>query len=114
MNTHAPTDLFDLMSRWDVEAKTIPSFLRRKARTLSESQRRNLLIRRSVLNRVLEEMRNAMAGMTAHYRGVVDGVVVIEADTEEECWAIVHNEGTVEFQLCTAWVLTDSAIAHQK
>jgi hypothetical protein len=55
-----------------------------------------------------------MAGMTAHYRGVVDGVVVIEADTEEECWAIVHSEGTVEFKLCTDWVLTDSAIAHQK
>jgi len=114
MTNHAPTDLFDLMSRWDTEAKTIPSFLQRKADSLSESQRRNLLIRRNLLNRLLEELRDAMTEMTAHYRGIIDGVVVIEAETEEECWARVHDAGTVEFKLCTGWALTDSAIEHEK
>lgn len=114
MNENAPIDLFDLMSRWDVEAKAIPSYVRRHVASLSATDRRDLYVRRSVLNRILEELRDTMAGMTATYRGIIDGVVVIEADNEDECWARVHDEGTVEFKLCTTWVLTDAAIEHQK
>lgn len=114
MNTHAPADLFDLMSRWDVEAKAIPAYLLRKGSALPESERRNLLVRRTVLIRLIEELRDVMAGMSAHYRGIVDGVVVIEADTEEACWAVVHDEGTVEFNLCAGWFPTDASLAHEK
>ena len=81
---------------------------------MSATERRNLLVRRTVLNQVIEELRDVMAGMSAHYRGIVDGVVIIESDNEEDCWAAVHSAGTVEFKLCTDWALTDAAIAHQK
>lgn len=114
MNTRAHTDLFDLIARWDVEVKTIPEYLLRQGSAIAESERRNLLVRRAVLKRVIEELRDVMVGMTVRYRGIVDGVVIIEADTEEECWAAVHDAGTVEFKLGTDWMLTDSAIAHQK
>jgi hypothetical protein len=52
--------------------------------------------------------------MRVNYRGLVDGVVVITAATEEECWAKVGDAGTVEFELCTHWAPTDSAIEHGK
>jgi hypothetical protein len=114
MNTHPPEDLFDLMSRWDIEAKEIPAYLLRQGAALSASDRNNLLVRRAVLIRLVKELRDTMAGMAVRYRGVVNGQVWIEADTEEECWAKVKDQGTVEFRLCSHWVLTDSAIEHQK
>lgn len=109
---NAHTDLFDLMSRWDVEANVIPSYLMRR-RNLSQAERHDLLVRRATLVRVVEELRDAMAAMPACYRGLVDGKVVIEANTEEECWAVVHDAGTVEFQLCTVWAPTDNALEHR-
>lgn len=112
MNTQAPGDLFDLIARWDVEAKTIPSYLVRQGSALTESERKQLMYRRTILKRLIVELRDAMHGMTVHYRGLVNGEVVIESDNEEACWAGVGNRGTVEFLLCTDWVPTDSAIAH--
>lgn len=113
MNTSAQGDLFDLIARWDVEAKTIPSYLLRQGSAVTESERKNLLVRRTVIKRLMLELREAMAGMAVHYRGLVNGKVVIEAETEEACWAGVGDDGTVEFQLCTVWLPTDNAIAHQ-
>lgn len=113
MNEMLP-DLFELLSRWDVEATTaIPLYLKRQAGKISEAERRGLLERRMTLKRVVLELRDMMAAMIVTYRGVVDGVVVIEAGTEDECWAAVGDRGTVEFKLSTHWAPTDSAIAHQ-
>lgn len=112
MIAQTPEDLFELMSRWDVEAKEIPSYLARTE--LAPSKRRALLVRRVTLIRAIKELRDAMATMRVHYRGLVNGVVIITANTEEECWAKVGDEGTVEFELCTHWALTDSAIEHEK
>lgn len=114
MNEQAPEDLFDLMQRWDIEAKEIPSFILRQGTALSGQQRSDLLMRRAMLKRVLMELRDAMATMTATYRGVVNGVVIIETDNEQDCWRAVGDSGTVEFSLGTHWALTDSAIEHQK
>lgn len=100
------------MSRWDFETKEIPSYLLRQGPALSATQRRDLLVRRATLKRVIEELRDAMGKMSVRYRGIVNGVVIIESDTEEECWAAVGDRGTVEFTLTTHWALTDSAIAH--
>lgn len=111
MNAH---DLFELLMRWDVEAKEIPAYLARMGTVLSVSTRRSLLVRRAVLLRVMRELRDTMAGMSVRYRGVIDGVVIIESESEDACWARVKNAGTVEFKLCTAWGPTDAAIAHQK
>lgn len=102
------------MSRWDIEAKEIPAFMLRQGPALSAEQRRELLVQRRLLNRLIEELRDAMREMTVTYRGVVNGTVIIEASTEEECWKAVGDQGTVEFILCTHWALTDSAIAHEK
>jgi hypothetical protein len=55
-----------------------------------------------------------MHEMTVTYRGVVNGKVIVETSTEEEAWAAVGDEGTVEFSLSTSWELTDSAIEHEK
>ena len=113
MNEMIP-DLFDLIARWDVEATTaIPMYLKRNAGKLSDSERRALLERRMTLKRAILELRDMMAAMIVSYRGIINGVVVIEAGTEEECWAKVGDEGTVEFKLSTTWVPTDNAIAHQ-
>lgn len=108
------TDLFDLLSRWDVEVNEIPAYLNRMGARLSSTDRHNLLVRRGVLKRVMGELRDAMAEMEVTYRGVVQGVVIVYADTEDKCWAVVHDEGTVEFKLGTHWAPTDNAIAHQK
>ena len=102
------------MSRWDIEAKEIPAFLLRQGSALSETTRKELLCQRRFLQRVLEELRDAMTEMTVEYRGIVDGVVVVEASTEDECWKVVGDRGTVEFRLSTHWALTDSAIEHEK
>src|SRR6476620_4510639 len=112
MNDTLP-DLFELMSRWDVEVSAIPMYLRRQGAKLSQSDRQGLLERRRVLRQAILELRDAMSAMIVHYRGLIDGAVVIEAPTEEECWARVGDRGVVEFQLATHWALTDSAIAHQ-
>lgn len=113
MNTQAPGDLFDLIARWDVEVKTIPSYLMRQGSGLTESERRDLLARRTTLQRVILELREVMQGMTVRYRGLVGEQVVIESETEESCWARVGDAGTVEFELCTVWIPTDRAIAHK-
>lgn len=102
------------MSRWDIEAKEIPAYMLRQGSALNAEQRRDLLVQRRLLNRLIGELRDAMHEMTVTYRGVVKGRVIIEASTEEECWAAVGDEGTVEFQLHTNWALTDSAIEHEK
>jgi len=102
------------MSRWDIEAKEIPAFLLRQGSALNATQRKELLLRRTFLNRVLQELRDAMLEMPVEYRGIVDGVVVIEASTEDECWKAIGNRGVVEFRLSTNWALTDNAIAHEK
>lgn len=102
------------MSRWDIEAKEIPAYMLRQGPALSSGQRHDLLVQRRLLNRLIEELRDAMHEMSVTYRGVVDGKVIIEASTEEECWVVVGDRGTVEFKLCTAWELTDSAIEHEK
>lgn len=102
------------MSRWDIEAKEIPAFVLRQGPALKEETRRDLLVQRRLLNRLIQELRDAMREMTVTYRGVVNGKVIIEASTEEECWAAVGDEGTVEFSLSTHWALTDSAIEHEK
>jgi hypothetical protein len=107
-----PEDLFDLMSRWDIEAKEIPAFILRQGPVLSQTQRKDLLMRRAMLKRLITELRDAMREMDVHYRGLVNGVVVITADTEEECWAAVGDDGTVQFNLSTGWAPTDSAIEH--
>lgn len=112
MNEKAPEDLFDLMQRWDIEQKEIPSFILRQGPALSAKQRSDLLMRRAMLKRVLTELRDAMVQMTATYRGVVDGVVMIESDSEDECWKAVGDRGTVHFTLSTHWAPTDSAIEH--
>lgn len=114
MNTQTPIDLFDLMSRWDIEAKEIPAFILRQGANLSDTDRKNLMARRVVLRRVVEELRDAMHYMTAEYRGLVDGVVTVYAETEDDCWRVVGDAGTVEFKLCTSWEPTDNAIAHSK
>lgn len=102
------------MSRWDIEAKEIPAYMLRQGSNLDEDTRRALLVQRRLLNRLIEELRDAMHEMTVTYRGVVNGVVIVETSTEEEAWAAVGDEGTVEFSLSTAWALTDSAIEHEK
>ena len=108
-----PEDLFDLMSRWDIEAKEIPAFILRQGAALSQHQRKDLLMRRAMLKRLVTELRDSMGAMDVHYRGLVNGVVVVTAKTEEECWAAVGDEGTVQFSLSTAWAPTDSAIEHE-
>lgn len=113
-NAHTPEDLFDLMSRWDVEAKEIPHFLMRMGSRLTPRERDALLVRRALLKRLTEELRDAMAAMAVRYRGIVDGQVLVEADTEDECWAVVHDHGVVEFSLSTHWVPTDRSMAHKK
>ena len=112
-NAHTP-DLFDLMSRWDVEAKEIPHFLLRMGSRLSSRERDALLVRRATLKRLTEELRDAMAAMAVRYRGIVNGRVLVEANTEDECWAVVHDQGVVEFQMSTTWIPTDRSIAHEK
>jgi hypothetical protein len=114
MNEQTPEDLFDLMQRWDIEAKEIPSFILRQGSSLDDKKRSDLLMRRAMLKRVLMELRDAMATMNVTYRGVVNNVVIIETDNEEDCWKAVGDSGTVEFSLGTHWALTDSAIEHQK
>lgn len=114
MNAQTPEDLFDLMSRWDDEARSIPSYLLAQGNRLPATMRRDLLARHAILKRLVVELRDALAGMAVRYRGIVDGVVVIESDSEDECWARVGSRGTVEFTLFTKWLLTDSAIEHQK
>lgn len=114
MNEQAPEDLFDLMQRWDIEAKEIPSFILRQGEAMPAAKRSDLLMRRAMLKRCLMELRDAMVEMTVTYRGVVNGVVIIETDNEEDCWKAVGDSGTVEFSLSTHWALTDSAIEHQK
>jgi hypothetical protein len=111
---HTPKDLFNLMSRWDIEAKEIPAYMLRQGPALTQERRRELLVQRRLLNRLNEELRDAMHEMTVTYRGVVNGKVIIEASTEEECWKAVGDKGTVEFTLSTHWALTDSAIEHEK
>lgn len=113
MNDAIP-DLFELMSRWDVEAKAIPLYLMKQGAALPQSDRVGLLERRRTLKRATHQLRDILAGMIASYRGVIDGVVVIEADNEDDCWKGVGDRGTVEFKLCTGWALTDSAIAHKR
>jgi hypothetical protein len=112
--THTPKDLFNLMSRWDIEAKEIPAYMMRQGPALNAERRRELLVQRRLLNRLIEELRDAMHEMTVTYRGVVNGEVIIETSTEEEAWKAVGDKGTVEFKLCTAYALTDSAIEHEK
>lgn len=113
-NAHTPEDLFDLMSRWDEEAKAIPAYLVAQGTRMSAADRKNLLVRRSILKRLVVDLRDVLAGMAVRYRGVVDGEVVIESEHEEDCWVRVGDEGTVEFTLLTKWLPTDSAIAHNK
>ena len=111
MNDILP-DLFELMSRWDVEVSAIPLYLTRQGAKLSQADRLGLLERRRVLRNAILELRDAMAAMIVRYRGLVDGVVIIESPSEEECWTRVGDAGTVEFQLSTHWAPTDNAIAH--
>lgn len=80
---------------------------------MTATQRKDLLIRRTLLKRLVVELRDAMGEMVVHYRGLVNGVEVITANTEEECWAAVGDEGTVQFSLSTNWAATDSAIEHE-
>ncbi len=110
---NAHDDLFDLMTRWDVEAKAIPAYLLRRGTELSRSERTELLVRMHVLKKLTEELRDAMAKMAARYRGVIDGDVVVEATTEDKVWAIVHDQGVVEFSLMTDWLPTDRSIQHR-
>jgi len=112
MNDTIP-DLFELMSRWDVEAKAIPLYLTRQGAKLSQSDRVGLLERRRTIQRMMVELRDMMATMAVSYQGIVDDAVVVEADNEDECWKRVGDKGTVQFKLCTAWAPTDSAIAHE-
>ena len=102
------------MSRWDIEAKEIPAFMLRQGPALSAQQRHDLLVQKRLLNRLIEELRDAMHEMSVTYRGVVNGKVIIEASTEEEGWAAVGDEGTVEITLSTACELTASAIEHEE
>jgi hypothetical protein len=112
MTNNAQDDLFDLMSRWDVEVKTIPAYLLRQGTALTSAERRDLLIRRAVLKKAMVELRDAMANMAARYRGKIDGDVVVEATTEDEVWAVVHDQGVVEFCLMTEWAETDRSVDH--
>jgi hypothetical protein len=114
MNKHAPEDLFDLMSRWDDESRNIPAYLLSRGASLPASDRKSLLVRHAILKRLVVELRDALAGMAVRYRGIVNGEVIIESEHEEDCWARVGDEGTVEFTLLTKWLPTDSAIAHDK
>jgi hypothetical protein len=112
MTNNAQDDLFDLMSRWDVEVKTIPAYLLRQGTALTNAERRDLLIRRAVLKKAMVELRDAMANMAARYRGKIDGDVVVEAATEDEVWAVVRDRGVVEFCLMTEWAETDRSVDH--
>jgi hypothetical protein len=114
MNAQTPEDLFDLMSRWDDEARNIPAYLLSRGASLPALDRKNLLVRHAILKKLVVELRDALAGMAVRYRGVIDGVVYIESDNEDDCWARVGDRGTVEFTLLTKWLPTDSAIAHEK
>ena len=76
MTNNAQDDLFDLMSRWDVEVKTIPAYLLRQGTALNRSERHDLMIRRAVLKKAMIELRDAMANMAARYRGIIDGDVI--------------------------------------
>lgn len=113
MTNNAHDDLFDLMSRWDVEVKTIPAYLLRQGTALTATERRDLLMRRAVLRKAIVELRDAMASMTSRYRGLIDGHVVVEAATEDEVWSVVHDQGVVEFCLMTDWLQTDRSVDHQ-
>ena len=113
MTNNAQDDLFDLMSRWDVEAKTIPAYLLRQGNAISSTERRDLMMRRAVLKKAVVELRDAMANMAVRYRGIVNGDVVVEAATEDEVWAVVHNAGVVQFSLMTDWAETDRSIDHR-
>lgn len=113
MNENTPKGLFDLLSRWNLEVQEIPEYVRRKGDNITDRERRGLLIRRDVLRRVATELRDAMADMPVRYRGRIEGVVIIEGDTEEECWAAVKGAGVVEFKLSTDWLLTDASIQHE-
>jgi hypothetical protein len=114
MNAQTPEDLFDLMSRWDEEARNIPTYLLSQGHKLNAADRRNLLVRHALLKKLVVELRDALAGMAVRYRGTIDGVVYIESDNEDDCWARVGDRGTVEFTLLTKWLPTDSAMAHGK
>ena len=113
MTNNAQDDLFDLMSRWDVEVKTIPAYLLRQGTALNRSERHDLMIRRAVLKKAMIELRDAMANMAARYRGIIDGDVVVEAATEDEVWAVVRDQGVIEFCLMTEWAETDRSIDHR-
>lgn len=112
MTNNAHDDLFDLLSRWDVEVKTIPAYLLRQGTALTTTERRDLLMRRAVLKKAIVELRDAMANMAVRYRGLIDGDVVVEATTEDEVWAVVHDEGVVQFCLQTDWAETDRSVDH--
>ena len=101
------------MSRWDVEAKTIPAYLLRQGNALNKNERHDLMLRRAILKRAVLELRDAMANMAARYRGVIDGDVVVEAATEDEVWAVVRGQGVVEFCLMTEWAETDRSVDHR-
>ena len=112
MNTQA-TSLFDLIERWSVEVSVIPSYVNSKrGAKLTTQERMALLVRRSTIKRLILELRRTMANMTVTYRGIRDGVVVVEASTEEECWAVMNGSGVVEFSLSTEWLQTEASILH--